>query len=541
MAEENVHQVSRGLTLEQAQFLGFQWKQDELSARLDQLTQLVEQLAVARAPPLRAHRVPRRNVQVENEADQEDELHEEEEQSVPRRDQRGVDNNLKLKIPQFKARVPLKSTLSGSSASIRCSNTMSTPKPRSIICQGGMSVEDYVMEFEMLLMRCELNEPWEQTIARFIGGLNKEITDVVELQPYVFLEDVIKLVNKVEKQRKCGKLNASRVFNSKLMVASSVNKGSTSKWNAQQTKNTQETESEDEGVDEEVSGGAQKENVEFADEGEMLMIRRVLSSQAKLEEEQRENLFRRCTIQNKVCGIIIDSGSCTNVASTTLVEKLNMATTKHPCLYKLRWLNDQGEVSLPPRFMALLKEFINVFPEELPEGLPPIKGIEHQIDLVPRAALLNQPAYRCNPGEAKELQWQVKELLEKGYVQESMSPYSVPALLVSKKDRSMRMCVNSRAINKITVKYRYPIPRPDDMLDELNGSKRGVKVDEEKVKAIREWPTPTTASEGYVRESMSPCFVPALLVPKKEGSMRMCVNSRAINKITVKYRYPFFD
>ncbi|NEY13646.1 hypothetical protein DDE04_09090 [Bifidobacterium pseudocatenulatum] len=108
--------------------------------------------------------------------------------------------------------------------------------------------------------------------------------------------------------------------------------------------NTQEIESEDEGVDEEVSGGAQGENVEFADEGEMLMIRRVLSSEAKLEEEQRENLFRtRCTIQNKVCGVIIDSGSCTNVASTTLVEKLNLATTKHPCPYKLRWLNDQGE------------------------------------------------------------------------------------------------------------------------------------------------------------------------------------------------------
>ncbi|PKI73072.1 hypothetical protein CRG98_006567 [Punica granatum] len=107
---------------------------------------------------------------------------------------------------------------------------------------------------------------------------------------------------------------------------------------------TQEIESEDEGVDEEVSGDAQGEYVEFADEGEMLMIRQVLSSETKLEEEQRENLFRtRCTIQNKVCRVIINSGSCTNVASTTLVEKLNLATTKHPCPYKLRWLNDRGE------------------------------------------------------------------------------------------------------------------------------------------------------------------------------------------------------
>ncbi|PKI67146.1 hypothetical protein CRG98_012474 [Punica granatum] len=78
MAEENVHQVPRGLTLDQAQFLGLQRKQDELFARFDQLTQLVEQLAVVRSPPPRAHRVPRRNVQVEDESDQKDELPEEE-------------------------------------------------------------------------------------------------------------------------------------------------------------------------------------------------------------------------------------------------------------------------------------------------------------------------------------------------------------------------------------------------------------------------------------------------------------------------------
>ncbi|PKI68860.1 hypothetical protein CRG98_010715, partial [Punica granatum] len=127
--------------------------------------------------------------------------------------------------------------------------------------------------------------------------------------------------------------------------------------------------------------------------------------------------------------------------------------------------------------MALLKEFVDVFPTELPEGLPPIRGIEHQIDLVPGSALRNRPTYRCNPIEAKELQRQVNELLEKGYVWESMSPCSVPALLVPKMDGSMRMCVDSRAINKITVKYRYPIPRLDDMLDELNGSKVFSKID----------------------------------------------------------------
>ncbi|PKH99496.1 hypothetical protein CRG98_049652, partial [Punica granatum] len=102
MDEENVHEVPRGLTLDQAQFLGFQKGQDELSTRLDKLTQVVERMALARATVPRAHRVPRRNVQVEDEADREDELPDEEEQPIPRREQRGVGNNLKLKISQFK-------------------------------------------------------------------------------------------------------------------------------------------------------------------------------------------------------------------------------------------------------------------------------------------------------------------------------------------------------------------------------------------------------------------------------------------------------
>ncbi|XP_074302991.1 uncharacterized protein LOC141637407 [Silene latifolia] len=82
----------------------------------------------------------------------------------------------------------------------------------------------------------------------------------------------------------------------------------------------------------------------------------------------------------------------------------------------------------------LLNEFGDVFPEELPLGLPPKRGIEHQIDLIPGATLPNKPAYRCNPEEAKELQRQAQELIDRGYVQESLSLCAVPALLVPKKD-----------------------------------------------------------------------------------------------------------
>jgi hypothetical protein len=135
------------------------------------------------------------------------------------------------------------------------------------------------------------------------------------------------------------------------------------------------------------------------------------------------------------------------------------------------------DLALPSSIVSLLQEYEDVFPEETPHGLPPIRGIEHQIDFVPSATIPNRPAYRSNPEETKELQWQVSELLERGHVRESMSPCAVPVLLVPKKDGTWRMCVDCRAINNITVNYRHPIPRLDDMLDELHGSRIFSKID----------------------------------------------------------------
>ncbi|XP_062103784.1 uncharacterized protein LOC133814894 [Humulus lupulus] len=96
-------------------------------------------------------------------------------------------------------------------------------------------------------------------------------------------------------------------------------------------------------------------------------------------------------------------------------------------------------------------EFEDVFPEEVPHGLPPIRGIEHQIDFVPGASIPNRPTYRSNPEETKELQRQVEELMVKGHVRESMSPCAAPVILVPKKDGTWRMCVDCRAINNITI------------------------------------------------------------------------------------------
>ena len=107
-----------------------------------------------------------------------------------------------------------------------------------------------------------------------------------------------------------------------------------------------EIETEDEDDNESMPPLEDVDDEEYAVHGDLLVARRALSMQAKAEEdEQRENIFHtRCHVQNKVCSVIIDGGSCTNVASTTMVEKLGLPTIKHPRPYKLQWLNDSGEV-----------------------------------------------------------------------------------------------------------------------------------------------------------------------------------------------------
>jgi hypothetical protein len=133
--------------------------------------------------------------------------------------------------------------------------------------------------------------------------------------------------------------------------------------------------------------------------------------------------------------------------------------------------------TLPPVVTNLLQEYADVLPTEIPLGLPPIRGIEHQIDLIHGASLPNRVAYRTKPEETKEIQRQVQDLLDHGYVHESLSPCVVPVILVPKKDGSCRMCVDCRVINNITTRYHHPIPKLDNMLDELSCSTVFSKVD----------------------------------------------------------------
>jgi hypothetical protein len=106
-----------------------------------------------------------------------------------------------------------------------------------------------------------------------------------------------------------------------------------------------------------------------------------------------------------------------------------------------------------------------------------VRGIEHKIDFIPGASLPNRVMYRTNPDETKEIQRQVQDLLDRGYIRESLSSCFVPVLLVPKKDGTWHLCVDCRAINNITIRYHYPIPHLDDMLDELSDSVIFSKID----------------------------------------------------------------
>jgi len=125
----------------------------------------------------------------------------------------------------------------------------------------------------------------------------------------------------------------------------------------------------------------------------------------------------------------------------------------------------------------VLKEFLDVMLEELLEDLPWRRRIDHVIEVMSRVAPPAKAPYRMSHEELKELKVQLEELLVKGYIKPSKSPYGAPILFVHKKDGTLRMCVDYKAFNKATVKNRYPLPRIDDLFYHLLGTKVFSRID----------------------------------------------------------------
>jgi hypothetical protein len=148
------------------------------------------------------------------------------------------------------------------------------------------------------------------------------------------------------------------------------------------------------------------------------------------------------------------------------------------------YLPDQGctrscafvMIESPVERIPVVCDYPDVFPDELP-GMPPDRDIEFAIELQPRTAPISKRPYRMPPAELAELKKQLQEFLDKGFIRPSTSPWGCPALFVKKKDESLRMCVNYRPINAVTIKNKYPLPRIDVLFDQLVGAKVFSKID----------------------------------------------------------------
>eukprot|EP00253_Pinus_taeda_P020237 PITA_20237 len=272
--------------------------------------------------------------------------------------------------------------------------------------------------------------------------------------------------------------------------------------------------------------------------GEALVLHKVLLKlvDESVEQTQRKALFRTvCKSQGKCSKMIIDSGSTDNLVSTEMVEKLGLKRLKYPNPYRVSWLqkghqllvDEQSEVEFqigreekeaaevnetkallmsgkhflkqvenseisyvvvkkartvllhiePIEIQQMLEEFTDIVVDDFPDKLPPRRSISHHIDFIPGASLPNKTAYQMSPKDNEEIRKQVHELLDKGLIRESLSPCVVPTVLAPKKGGEWRMCTDSRAINKITIRYRFPLPRMDDMVDCLSGAAYFSKID----------------------------------------------------------------
>ncbi|XP_013624493.1 PREDICTED: uncharacterized protein LOC106330598 [Brassica oleracea var. oleracea] len=430
------------------------------------------------------------------------------------------------------------------------------------IRQGVRSVEEYANEFYQMLTQVDIQDSEGQLVAHFIAGLRPQLQNMLH-------------------QFDPGSVSEAR---QRALLVEQQSRYNANQWTGHRGLLANDHEIVGEPIYDEEDGqfdDVEEEEV-VGDTCTLLMLRRNCLATKTTEPWQRTALFSStCTVKRKVCRFVVDSGCSANVVFEEAVRKISLTAEAHPHPYRLLWMQTGAEVQvsqsallslsigafykeslycdvapmdvshiilgrpwqydrevmhnrklntysflfqgrkitllptpeadqpttnnkssqpakqgllivsktqfekeihapvplfalvaietakkqatpIPLAFSSILQEFQDLFPV-LPAGLPPLRDIQHHIDLVPDAVLPNRAHYRMSPEEHEDLRRQVEELLLKGYVRESLSPCAVPALLIPKKDRSWRMCVDNRAVNKITTRYRFPIPRLDDL------------------------------------------------------------------------------
>jgi hypothetical protein len=171
--------------------------------------------------------------------------------------------------------------------------------------------------------------------------------------------------------------------------------------------------------------------------------------------------------------------------------------------------------------IPVVREFADVFPDELP-GMPPDRDVEFVIELQPGTAPISKRPYRMPPRELAELKTQLQELLDKGYIHPSSSPWGCPAIFVKKKDGSLRLCVDYRPLNAVTIKNKYPLPRIDVLFDQLAGAKVFSKID---------------LRSGYHQIKIRPCDIPKTAFSTRYGLYEYLVMSFGLTNAPAYFMY----
>ena len=146
------------------------------------------------------------------------------------------------------------------------------------------------------------------------------------------------------------------------------------------------------------------------------------------------------------------------------------------CQGYLAFIVDRRQEGTRLEDIPIIKEFPDVFPDDI-SGLPPDREVEFTIDLIPEIEPISIPPYRMAPTELRELKAQLEDLLSKGFIRPSISPWGAPVLFVKKKDGSLRLCIDYRQLNRVTIRNQYPLPRIDELFDQLQGSRVYSKID----------------------------------------------------------------